>query len=429
MSDFNGNIDNRNWTSYITSNGDEFDASMSEDGKIGPAGPRGEQGPEGPQGPEGTPGTPGADGKDGKDGTDGFSPVATVSKAGDTATISITDKNGTTTATVTDGTDGKDGKDGTDGTNGTNGKSIEYNWSGTQLGIRQEGEADYTYVDLKGDTGAAGQDGTNGTNGQDGDDGVDALTYSQVMAEVHVDSTITLFLTYFNRTPVVDDTFVALQTSGSFISNMKITSVSSTTCVAKCLSRSSIKGATGSTGPTGNGIASIAKTGSAGLVDTYTITYTNGNTDTFTVTNGASGSTTWGSITGTLSDQTDLNTALSGKQDTISDLSTIRSGASAGATAVQPGDLGSLASMNSIDYTTNYITNKPTIPNGALASLDSIDYTSNYITNKPTIPSSAADVGAMAASSVVTAFWTGTQAQYEALSPDYSSTTLYLIHE
>lgn len=49
------------------------------------------------------------------------------------------------------------------------------------------------------------------------------------------------------------------------------------------------KGDTGNTGATGNGIASIAKTGTSGLVDTYTITYTNGNTDTFTVTNGQDG--------------------------------------------------------------------------------------------------------------------------------------------
>lgn len=49
------------------------------------------------------------------------------------------------------------------------------------------------------------------------------------------------------------------------------------------------KGDTGNTGATGNGIASITKTGTAGLVDTYTITYTNGNTDTFTVTNGQDG--------------------------------------------------------------------------------------------------------------------------------------------
>ena len=49
------------------------------------------------------------------------------------------------------------------------------------------------------------------------------------------------------------------------------------------------KGDTGNTGATGNGIASITKTGTSGLVDTYTITYTNGNTSTFTVTNGQDG--------------------------------------------------------------------------------------------------------------------------------------------
>ena len=38
-------------------------------------------------------------------------------------------------------------------------------------------------------------------------------------------------------------------------------------------------------------IASIEKTGSNGLVDTYTITYTNGGTDQFTITNGEKGDT------------------------------------------------------------------------------------------------------------------------------------------
>lgn len=44
-------------------------------------------------------------------------------------------------------------------------------------------------------------------------------------------------------------------------------------------------------GDTGNGIQSITKTGTSGLVDTYTITFTDGNTTTFTVTNGAKGDT------------------------------------------------------------------------------------------------------------------------------------------
>lgn len=49
------------------------------------------------------------------------------------------------------------------------------------------------------------------------------------------------------------------------------------------------KGDTGNTGANGNGIASIEKTGTSGLVDTYTITYTDGTTTTFTVTNGQDG--------------------------------------------------------------------------------------------------------------------------------------------
>ena len=51
----------------------------------------------------------------------------------------------------------------------------------------------------------------------------------------------------------------------------------------------------------------------------------------------------WGKITGNLSEQTDLQDALDGKQATISDLDAIRSGASAGKTAVQPGDLATVA--------------------------------------------------------------------------------------
>ena len=48
-------------------------------------------------------------------------------------------------------------------------------------------------------------------------------------------------------------------------------------------------GEQGQTGATGNGIASITKTGTVGLVDTYTIAFTDGNSTTFTVTNGADG--------------------------------------------------------------------------------------------------------------------------------------------
>ena len=56
-------------------------------------------------------------------------------------------------------------------------------------------------------------------------------------------------------------------------------------------------------GPSGKGITSITKTGTSGLVDTYTILYSDNTTSTFTVTNGSSGGpdvvTSWES---TLSD-------------------------------------------------------------------------------------------------------------------------------
>lgn len=55
---------------------------------------------------DGPPGADGKDGADGRDGADGFSPTAMVTKSGKTATITITDKNGTTTETVSDGEDG-----------------------------------------------------------------------------------------------------------------------------------------------------------------------------------------------------------------------------------------------------------------------------------------------------------------------------------
>lgn len=62
--------------------------------------PRGEKGDRGEQGEQGI------QGEKGEKGADGFSPTATVVKNGDTATITITDKDGTTTAQISDGTGG-----------------------------------------------------------------------------------------------------------------------------------------------------------------------------------------------------------------------------------------------------------------------------------------------------------------------------------
>lgn len=84
---------------------------QGEKGDRGEQGIQGERGPQGIQGERGATGATGATGpagpagSDGRDGQDGFSPIANVTKSGDTAIITITDKNGTTTATVKDGSD------------------------------------------------------------------------------------------------------------------------------------------------------------------------------------------------------------------------------------------------------------------------------------------------------------------------------------
>lgn len=70
------------------------------------------------------------------------------------------------------------------------------------------------------------------------------------------------------------------------------------------------------------------------------------------------------------------------KQDAISDLSTIRDGASAGATAVQPGDLATVATSGSY----NDLTNKPTIPAAQVNSDWNATSGVAQILNKPTIP-------------------------------------------
>lgn len=75
----------------------------------GVKGDKGETGAQGPVGPAGPKGDTGATGPQGPTGADGFSPVANVTKVGNTATITITDKYGTTTASISDGSGGGGG--------------------------------------------------------------------------------------------------------------------------------------------------------------------------------------------------------------------------------------------------------------------------------------------------------------------------------
>ena len=69
------------------------------------------------------------------------------------------------------------------------------------------------------------------------------------------------------------------------------------------------------------------------------------------------------------------------KQDAIGDLSTIRSGAAAGATAVQPNDLAAVATSGSY----NDLSNKPTIPAAQVQSDWNATTGMGAILNKPTL--------------------------------------------
>ena len=103
-------------------------------GEQGERGPEGQRGPYGFQGPRGYTFVPTVSDEgviswqnngnlqnpdpvniNGQPGADGYSPTASISKSGSTATISITDKNGTTTAQVSDGQNGANGQDGAPG--------------------------------------------------------------------------------------------------------------------------------------------------------------------------------------------------------------------------------------------------------------------------------------------------------------------------
>ena len=81
-------------------------------------------------------------------------------------------------------------------------------------------------------------------------------------------------------------------TSASFVGDDLVFVLDDTSTVTVTGAKTDLKGdtgLTGETGATGKGITSITKTGTVGLVDTYTITYTDETTATFNVTNGEDG--------------------------------------------------------------------------------------------------------------------------------------------
>ena len=122
----------------------------------------------------------GADGSggggSGESGADGFSPIAKVTQTSSGATITITDKDGTTTATVSNGSKGDKGDPGSSGSPGADGvgiKSVTQTTTSTADGGKNvvtvtktdNSTSTFTvYNGSKGSTGAAGSPGADGVS-------------------------------------------------------------------------------------------------------------------------------------------------------------------------------------------------------------------------------------------------------------------------
>ena len=201
----------------------------------------------------------GAAGQNGANGADGHTPVITIGSNGNWFV------DGVDTGTSARGPEGQAGADG----NGISGIIIT-NATATETTYRitftNGGYFDYTVA--------------NGINGQDGADGTCMRTGETDPASdlgKNGDS-------YINT--VTWDYFVKENGTWVFKGNIK-----GATGATGAAGANGSNGQNGQNGQDGVSVSSITKTGSNGLVDTYTITYSDGSSTTFEVTNGATGAT------------------------------------------------------------------------------------------------------------------------------------------
>ena len=189
----------------------------------------------GDTGPTGPSGAQGEKGEDGKDGDDGESPTITISDDGYWVI------NGVKSNVKATGQKGEDGQKGQDGVSIQNIEKTSTSGSVDTYTITYSDGSTSTFKVTN------GVDGNQGIQGEKGDDG---------------------------RTPTI-----TISEDGYWV----IDGVKSTV-LAK-----GEKGEEGQKGKDGVSIQNIEKTSTSGSVDTYTITYSDGSTSTFKVTNGVDG--------------------------------------------------------------------------------------------------------------------------------------------
>ena len=301
-------------------------------GDTGPQGPRGipgERGPIGPKGDTGERGTTGPQGEPGKDGTS-----ATIIGA----TASIDETSGTPSVTVTNGgTESARSFDfafknikGDKGDTGDTGPAGPAGPQGPRGEAGPQGEPG-----VQGEPGPKGDTGPIGPQGDAATVTIGTVTTGAPGTNAIVTNSGTPSEAVFNFTIPRGDTGAAGAGTGDMLS-------------ADYDSTSTVKDKGGIPAYVSNAIETESPVKSV-----------NGKTGDVVIESASK----WGEIGGTLSNQTDLQSALNGKQATITDLAAIRAGASAGATAVQPGDLATVATSGSYSD----LTNKPVI-DSALSS-------------------------------------------------------------
>lgn len=219
------------------------DGTSSEIGNVlGPQGPEGKQGPQGMQ------------------GESGFSPVVSTSKIDKVTTVTITDSTGEHTFEINDGIDGTNGEK---GEQGEAGKSIEIAVNGDYIQWRVVGDLAWTNLiavaALKGDKGEQGDKGDQGLQGEKGEQGlpgVDGKNIELGTSETYIQWRVVGTEEWNNLIPI--STLVG--SAGRGINSIEFTS------------------------STGGDTAGLA-----GAIDTYTITYSDNTTSTFTIYNGRDG--------------------------------------------------------------------------------------------------------------------------------------------
>lgn len=197
-------------------------------------------------------------------------------------------------------------------TSSDNGES----WSGAIQILGQQGpqgeKGDPGDKGDKGDTGDKGDPGDKGDKGDTGDPGADGKSAYQLWLEQEGNEGKTLD-DFFNAYRGADGTGLtvrgaydpastyqktdtamdAVQYNGSLWGYINATAGSGNAPPESAATVSNdywtLLVAKGETGSDGRGIVSVEKTGTSGKVDTYTITYTDETTSTFTVTNGTNG--------------------------------------------------------------------------------------------------------------------------------------------